>query len=304
MLWGGAANPSLEFLGGPTAAEYKNVVMENLRMEFDENEEGASESRMVNGLLRPHLLYHAVTTPILTSQELEALGFTSTCVRQTLEGRNGKMREEMFDLGVTTYQRVVDRLATAYRALDIETYAMRLALLEHWNCLDFVDRDSVAREIADCQVTSQFRLPEGFIPIDKDLAKGLFHTGRCGLAETRAALSVLKTLGMMDRIDREACIEGILRSYRGNGVFKVNHPFKSGVTIKGTDEDAFSAMESLVLLDALHRIGDLRKWKFHPLTQTVTQGNRTSPGHVTANSLLSWAYQERLERLRDRMNEE
>lgn len=303
MLWGGPANPSLESLDAQTGEEYKRLVMEDLRMGFDDHEEGAVDSRIINRLLRPNLLYHAVTTPILTPDELTSLGFTSTRVRQTLEGLSGKMRQEMFDLGVTTYQRVVDRQATTYRALDIETYAMRLVLLEHWNCLDFVDRVSIAREIVNCQVTSQFRLPQGFIPIDKDLAKGLFHTGRCGLAETREALSVLKTLGKMDRIDREACVEGILRSYRGKGVFKVNRCFQSGVTIQGADGDAYSAMESLVLLDALHRIGDLRKWKFHPLTQTVTQGNRTSPGHVTANALLSWAYQERLERLRDSIDE-
>ncbi len=120
------------------------------------------------------------------------------------------------------------------------------------------------------------------------------------MAETRAAWFVLKALEKMDRIDRGACIEGMLRSCRGKGVFQVNHPFQSRVTIQGTDEDAFPAMESPVLLDALHRIGDLRKWKFHPLRQTVTQGNRTSLGPGTGNALLSWAYQERL---RDRIDE-
>lgn len=100
-----------------TSTEYKNGVMENLRIEFDEDEERAIESRMVNGLQRPHLLYHAVTTPILTSQELEALGFVSTHVRQALEGLNGITRREMFDLGVTTYQRGGDRQATTCRDL-------------------------------------------------------------------------------------------------------------------------------------------------------------------------------------------
>jgi len=303
MLWGGPANPSLEFLDAQTEEEYKRLVMEDLRMGFDDHEEGAVDSRIINGLLRPNLLYHEVTTPILTPDELTSLGFTSTRVRQTLEGLNEKMRREMLDLRVTTYQRIVDLQATTYRALDIETFAMRLNLLQLFGCLDFVDRDSVAREIAACQVTSQFILPEGYILIDNLMAKGLFHTGRCGLAETQAALSALKTLGRMDLIDREACVEGILRFYRGKGDFKVNNPLASGVTIGGKDEDAFYAMESLALLDALKRIDDFQKWKFHPLTQTITEGNRTSPGHVTANALLSWAYQERLERLRDSIEE-
>ena len=66
--------------------------------------------------------------------------------------------------------------------------------------------------------------------------------------------------------------------------------------INGGEDDAFYAMESLARLKALDRIKDFKKWKFHPVTQTVTVGNQTSPGHVTAGTLLSWAYQERLER--------
>lgn len=301
-LWGSPIHPSMALLGEQNAAGYKRIVADTLRIDIDDRVKNAAECRIVNGLLNPHLLYHAIATPILSTQELAALGFTADKVRKTLAGFQDGMHarrtpmDKIFEIPHTSC--VFNGIGTDYKALNIETFAFRLSILKTFGCLDLVDSDAVAKTIASHQITNRFRLPDDFIPVDTNLNAGLFHMGHCSLSETWAALWVLETLGRLDSIDREACIQGILRLYHGKGIFKADDPLKSGAMMWGNttrDEDAFYAMESLARLHALDRINDFQKWKFHPVTETLTVDHKTSPGHVTGASLLSLAYQERLE---------
>lgn len=123
----------------------------------------------------------------------------------------------------------------------------------------------------------------------------MFNFGRGHLSETWAALWALETLGQLNLIDHEACTQGILRFYQGKGVFKADSTPRIPI-ITGNEDDAFYAMESLARLNALDRIKDFQTWRFKSVTQNVTVGNSTSPGHVTATALLVWAYQERLDK--------
>jgi RNA polymerase sigma-70 factor (ECF subfamily) len=297
-LWDGPIHPSLALMCDDHADAYRNVVHNALKMEFDDRQEGVDLARIVNALMRPRLLYHAFATPILSTEELQWLGFEPERVRQALLGWRADLREKLLAPEKWSFQRNMNRrwmTTETFKTLNIEPFAVRLRVLEHFGCLDLVDRDAIVQTIASHQVTPEFRLADGFSPVDLAQAAGLFDFGMCNLKETWAGLSALETLGQMHRIDREACVQGILRFYRGKGVFRAGNPLASGVLILGQDDDAFYAMESLALLNALGRIPDLQKWQFHPVTQTVTVNGQARPGVVTFNSLLSWAYQERLE---------
>ncbi len=58
-------------------------------------------------------------------------------------------------------------------------------------------------------------------------------------------------------------------------------------------------MESLHILDALDQIPDFKRWKFKPMTSTQEgKDGKREYGVVTAESIQSWAYQERLEEIR------
>ena len=305
-LWLCPLHPSLALIGKENEAGYKRAVMDALRGDTDDRTAGAIESRIVNGLLRPNLLYHAMTTPILSAEELAALGFDTPRVRKTLVGFKPNMPDKLFELRQDSFQRVMNQRPMldhqvplqiqSFKTIDIQTFAVRLWVLKAFDCLDFVDRETLARTIAGHQVNRDFHIPSGFSPVDPALSAGLFNFGMCSLSETWAGLWALETLGRLDLINREECIQGILRFYQGKGIFRANDPRLSGVMITGSEDDAFYAMESLARLNALDRIEDFQKWEFHPVTQTVTVYDRTSPGHVTAAALCSWAYQERLQR--------
>lgn len=302
-LWSSPAHPSLALLGGENVDGYKKMIALELRMKIDDHEENASDCRIVNGLLYPTLLYHATALPILSAQELSALGFDPARMRKTLlelKNRrslqlNGKsLCENLIHL---PQQMTLAADGEEYQTIDIQTFARRLWLLKAYGCLDLLEAKALADEIAGDQITSKYHRPQGFAAVDAKQAAGLFHLGRCTLSETWAALWALETLGRLDLIDREACIAGILRCYRGNGSFRSTPPTKAGGPIPSAEDDTFYAMESLARLQALDRIKDFQKWSFHPVTQVVWMDNPAPRRNmVTASALRSCAYQERLER--------
>ncbi len=69
------------------------------------------------------------------------------------------------------------------------------------------------------------------------------------------SLAALEILGGLNRIDREACIQGILRQHDGKG-FLVR-PIPAGDNeyhIDGSAQDTIAAYESLRILGALDRV--------------------------------------------------
>ncbi|MCE5231611.1 sigma-70 family RNA polymerase sigma factor [bacterium] len=308
-LWGCPAHPSLSLIGKENAAGYKRLVTKELQMDFDERNEGALNARIINGIINPDLLYIAMSTPILPSEELAQIGFDPARVREALALRERDpkanmtpVREMLFQIPKKWFDRKMGVIFPTvpelrrFDTLDIETFAKRLWILKQFDCLDFIDRETIAKQIAAHQVSPDFRIPTNWSPIDLKEAAGLFDFGMCSLRETWAGLFALDTLGRLDLIDREACIRGTLRFYRGKGVFRADAD--SGVSIHGNENDAFYAMESLSRLNGLDRIPDFGKWKFHPMTQAAMVDGRVQPRKVTGEALQSWAYEERLERLR------
>lgn len=81
------------------------------------------------------------------------------------------------------------------------------------------------------------------------------------MRDTFDALVILDGAGALDRIDREACIRGILRFHRGKGLF-VPHSRDPTCLVRGDARDTWVAFASLRILGALDRVPDLRQWEF------------------------------------------
>ena len=88
------------------------------------------------------------------------------------------------------------------------------------NCLDLVPREKLIRQIASVQVLSATPTTDQPPIHDWRDVRGLFFTP-CfpALQDTYNSLAALEILGGLDKIDREACIEGILKRHAGKGYF-------------------------------------------------------------------------------------
>jgi RNA polymerase sigma factor (sigma-70 family) len=152
----------------------------------------------------------------------------------------------------------------------------QLRLLQAIHCLDLTDREKLIQQIASVQTLSG--TPPGQPPIhDWHDVRGLFFTP-CwpALQDTYNSLAALEILGGLDKINREACIKGILSRHRGKGWF--TSPNSGGFNeyhIDGSARDTIAAFESLRILGALDRVKDLEKWQFRPQDRDATKGQLT-----------------------------
>jgi RNA polymerase sigma-70 factor (ECF subfamily) len=172
----------------------------------------------------------------------------------------------------------------------------QLRWLRAVNCLDLVACEQVIKETAAVQTLSA--TPPGNPPIhDWKAVRGLFFTP-CypALQDTWFALSALEMLGGLDVIDRQACIDGILRVHRGNGFFA--SPDSGGFNeyhIDGSAQDTIAAYESLRILGALDRVKDLGQWQFR------TDRRHLNKEEVTWREIEAWVAWQRLQKsLRER----
>jgi RNA polymerase sigma-70 factor, ECF subfamily len=168
----------------------------------------------------------------------------------------------------------------------------QLRLLQAVNCLDLIDREKLIQQIASVQVLSATPAP-GQPPVHlwRDV-RGLFFTPAWpALQDTYFSLAALEILGGLDKIDREACIKGILRRHQGKGWF--TSPNGGGFNeyhIDGSERDTIAAFESLRILGALDRVKDLEKWQFRPR-------HRDGDMDVTWQDVEAWVCQQRLEKI-------
>ena len=180
-----------------------------------------------------------------------------------------------------------------YDVMRIQNWGVwDLRFLSEVNSLDLVDREKLIAQIAAVQTLSAH--PPGNPPIHdwKDV-RGLFFTP-CfpALQDTYHSLAALEILGGLDRIDREACIKGILRRHEGKGYF--TSPSSGNYNeyhIDGNAQDTIAAYESLRILGALDRVKDLDKWQFRPSRVGVAKGE------ITWRDIEAWVCQQRLEKI-------
>ena len=282
-------HPPFDFVGAENQAAYKKMAAQLLT----EADRGDPSRCVYNNLRHPRRLYHVLDAGILTRDELAELGLSSKTMREALtDGGREKLREMAEH---SSLMRISPK--GTYTAPDINGNAYRLACLKAFDCLDFVDGESLANDIAANQIAPGWQAPDGYAPVDVEKAAGLFDFGFCNLRATRGALWSLGILGRLDLVDREACLEGILRFYQGRGRFWADHQ-RDGIQIYGNEDDLFYAMESLAILDGFDRIKDVGRWQFEPKTSSQEQNGEVRYGLVTSQALISWAYQLRLEELR------
>lgn len=281
-------HPPLDFIGAENEAAYRRTVAQILIAGCGDS----TFTRVYSNLNSPNRLYHVIENRILTRDELAELGLSSENMRVVLTNGGPTLLQE-----ISRGSMIVTTDAGTFTMPDVDTNAYRLACLKAFGCLDFVDGDGIAAEMAAKQVSRNWQAPAGYAPVDIEKAAGLFDFGVCDLRSTRGALWSLQILGKLDLVDQEACVQGILRFYQGKGRFKADF-HKEGIHIHGDEEDTFFAMESLAILDAFDRIPDPWKWRFEPKTSAREWHGEKRYGLVTFAALRSWAYQLRLEELR------
>ena len=178
----------------------------------------------------------------------------------------------------------------------------QLRILCAVNCLGLADSDKLIRQIASVQVLSE--VPPGHPPIhDWHDVRGLFFTPSWpALQDTYYSLAALEILGGMNQIDREACIQGILRRHQGNGYF--TSPNSGGFNeyrIDGSARDTIAAFESLRILGALDRVKDLDKWEFR--VGSNRSSSTAASGGLTWDEVEAWVCQQRLRNIVRTRNE-
>ncbi|HEY1172306.1 MAG TPA: sigma-70 family RNA polymerase sigma factor [Verrucomicrobiae bacterium] len=175
----------------------------------------------------------------------------------------------------------------------LESWQMaRLRFLRQVNSLDLLEREKLIRQLASWQVTSAAAYADRPPLPNWRQARGLFATVNSPvLADTYNVVAALELLGGLDRIDREACIQGVLRLHRGEGFF-FGRPMQGErkLSIRGDARDTFCAFEVLRILDGLNRIDDLADWKFR------VRSNR-QPDEVPGDEIEAWLCQQRLQRV-------
>jgi hypothetical protein len=164
--------------------------------------------------------------------------------------------------------------------------------------LDLVDREKLIQQIASVQTLSATPPGQPAIHDWRDI-RGLFFTP-CwpALQDTCVSLAALEILGGLDRIDREACVAGILGRHQGAGYF--TSPSSGGYNeyhIDGGARDTIAAFESLRMLGALDRVKDLEQWRFRVAASRQSRAGATGVRVPTWEEVEAWVCQRRLERI-------
>jgi len=170
----------------------------------------------------------------------------------------------------------------------------KLHWLQRLDCLDLLGSEQFIQQITATQVLSGTPAP-GQPPIhDWKNVRGLFHTPSWPvLQDTYRSLRALEILGGLNRIDREACIQGILQHHQGRGYF--TSPAPGGYNeykIEGDARDTFCAYEALRLLNALDRVTDLDRWQFRLPRRSRSDASAITR-KVTWEEIEAWVCQQR-----------
>jgi len=174
-----------------------------------------------------------------------------------------------------------------------------LRLLRDVNCLDLVPREKLIQQIASVQVLSATPTTDKPPIHDWRDVRGLFFTpGFPALQDTYYSLAALEILGGLDRIDREACIRGILGRHEGRGFFtSPSSGSYNEYDIDGSVHDSVAAFESLRILGALDRVKDLDRWQFRVASYNASTPDTNGVRTLTWEEVEAWVCQQRLAKI-------
>jgi hypothetical protein len=179
---------------------------------------------------------------------------------------------------------------------NLRLYAYRIWCLGQLGCLDAFDTAGAAELLARHQMTGNQPTTNGDL-VSADAA-GLFWVSEPFflIEDTWAVLFSLQTLGKLDAIDREACVAGLMRCYRGKGDFAGASNSRKAGNPELVQSDAYHALECLAILGALDKIHDLRDWSFQA-NWCQYRNQKLVAAFVTPAAIGMWAWQSRLDQL-------
>jgi RNA polymerase sigma-70 factor, ECF subfamily len=185
---------------------------------------------------------------------------------------------------------------SGYTVLYTDVLAWTIPSLKQLGCLDLVDGRATVETLLRQQVLSAALSAGRRQDVDPKLLHGTFlNVGEDPIHDTWEALVILDAFGALNRVDREACINGILRFHRGKGLFGPVGKHDQ-LLIFGNTPDTFWAFESLRMLNALDRVKDLDHWQFRP-ARTSTPAKNGALREVTWSEIETWVCQQRLEKI-------
>lgn len=210
---------------------------------------------------------------LLDPDHLARLGITPERLRQGLQRLSPSEHAELF--GLRELPIVIDGERRSH--LWVPFLARRTEFLRLQGCLDALDLRQASTTLVASQILpGRFPTNRWGARYQRDL-QGLFATGRpYVLPETADTLEILDAAQALDRIDREACIRGILRFHHGQGIFAPRSKSIPGA-FNGDHRDTFAAYRALRTLRALDRVPDLDRWQFRP---PFNDPYRHRPGHA------------------------
>ncbi len=223
----------------------------------------------------------AAASGFLTPEDLRPLRLDPDSVRASLPLVPRKLRDQLLGLQEIPVQ---DHPCIVLTTREL---ALRIRFLAQSKALDLVDLSPIVPTLVAAQVLSTNKPAQRCDPVPTETIHGLFHTRFDDLLrDTRDVLLLLEAAGALDKINRAACVAGILRLHRGKGLFAppASPEFTGGWTVKGDATNTWFAFESLRILKALDQVPDLDEWRF-----------RASPGDFESvntpsgpDKVLSW----------------
>jgi hypothetical protein len=266
------------------------------RQEVLKEEERRAPKQLPAGLSRARLFIQdrncakTFANGWLTETEI---GFTRDDLRRFIEQLPPEQTKFLLGLNES---RVVNRNGTpgGYTVLYTDILAWTIPCLKRLGCLDLVDGRATVETLLRQQVLST-ALPAGRRQdVDPKLFHGTFLTfGDDPIHDTWQALVILDAFGALDRVDREACINGILRFHHGKGLFGPVGEHHNPIGFFNETRHTFWAFESLRMLNALDRVKDLNRWQFRSEWTSTPDKNGALP-KVKWSEIEAWTCQQRL----------
>jgi RNA polymerase sigma-70 factor, ECF subfamily len=283
--------PPVEFVPEEQRETYRQAVLKYLKLD-NKTKIRNTRNVLLSFTSSSTCFYNALRTGIITKEQCDALGINGENIRAAIDQNPEKERPF---ISVSTGP------LGEFDALSVGWFAYTVACYQWIDCMDVVDREWIVERYVAVQVLPGQAIRPEYPQFDRDLANGLFDFGHCGLQETFAAVWTLDMLGALDQIDKEACIEGVLRFHEGRGKFRASGD--DNIHTSGTSDNTYYAMEILRILDAWDRVPDFKRWHI-PSRYVSDWFLKMIPG-IKDNTTFSsmhvheWIAQLHLEELRD-----
>lgn len=242
--------PERRFFTPPALTAFHQL----LQARFDEHAARGHSIPPARAMLGDDLFLRAFASGLLTSAEFSAFGFTIEELRRDIESWPDREKRRYLSFNP------IHAGQLSYTVLDTRRLSLRVQFLSACGFLHQFDLTGAVPALIERQILPESAPDDRWLDLNSARLRGLFLMIRSNpLRDTYDTLSLLKILGALDQINREACVEGILRFHKGRGLFE-DPPGEPNWHIRGGAIDAFAARESLRLLGALDHLNGTDDW--------------------------------------------